>query len=63
MTTADSQAVYRLVQQYDGVARAHQMATRYTDKALKAIRKLPADAADTRGELEQLTLRILGRKN
>ena len=63
MTTADSQAVYRLVQQYDGVTRAHQMATRYTDKALKAIRKLPADAADTRGELEQLTLRILGRKN
>lgn len=63
MTDEDTQAVYQLVQTYGGVPKAQKEATRYTQKALKAIRKLPDDEQNTRELLWNLTNRILKRTN
>lgn len=63
MTDEDTQAVYQLVQTYGGVPKAQKEATRYTQKALKAIRKLPDDEQNTRELLWNLTNRILQRTN
>lgn len=63
MTTADAQAVYRLVQQADGVSEAQKLAESYTNKALKAIAKLPEDSQQTKATLQKLTEIILNRTN
>ncbi|WP_179395864.1 polyprenyl synthetase family protein [Lacticaseibacillus absianus] len=61
MTDADIQAVLALVARYDGVALARQMAQRYTDQALAAMRKLPDRPA--RQTLIQLTTQLLTRQS
>ncbi|MEQ2878450.1 polyprenyl synthetase family protein [Enterococcus asini] len=63
MTDEDTQTVYRLVQEYGGVTKAQKEASRYTQKALKAIRKLPDDEQNTRELLWGLTNQILDRQN
>ncbi|MDT2757496.1 polyprenyl synthetase family protein [Enterococcus asini] len=63
MTEADTQAVYQLVQTKGGVTQAQKQAQRYTEKALKAIRKLPDDEQNTRELLWRLTKQILDRQN
>ncbi|MGX7352675.1 polyprenyl synthetase [Enterococcus canis] len=63
MTDADTQKVYELVHQYDGVTQAQALAAKYTNEAIRAIQKLPQNEADTRGQLERLTRTILDRQN
>lgn len=57
------QEVYQLVQRSNGVKKARQMADDYTQKALKAIEKLPTTPQNTKEILGQLTTQILKRKS
>ncbi|GAB6091807.1 polyprenyl synthetase family protein [Furfurilactobacillus curtus] len=60
MTDTDTQAVASLVNEYHGVALARELAEGYTDKALKAINKLPNLPAQR--ALEDLTASLLNRQ-
>ena len=59
MSDEDVQIVSDLVSQYGGVEEAKQLAKRYTDKALKAIRLLPE--RPEKAVLYQLTKQLLHR--
>lgn len=61
LTDEEAQEIFTLVQQSDGVAKARQLATKYTDDALKGIAKLPETPQKTRENLLQLTATILKR--
>lgn len=63
MTDADAQAVFELVQQYDGLADAQKLATDYTQKALKMIQKLPNNEHHTKEVLYTITEQILIRNH
>lgn len=63
MTNEDTQAVFDLVHQFDGVATAQTYAEKYTQAALTKIRSLPENEARTKQSLEQITTEILQRKN
>ncbi|WP_122646022.1 polyprenyl synthetase family protein [Enterococcus mediterraneensis] len=63
MTDADTQAVYQYVQQFQGVQKAQELAEKYTNKALRAIQKLPETPQQTKQLLEKLTREILARTN
>lgn len=62
MTDDDTLHVQQLVHQLGGVAYAQQLATKYTEQALKDIRKLPDNYFGTKEKLERLTSQILTRK-
>ncbi|KRM71480.1 geranylgeranyl pyrophosphate synthase [Lacticaseibacillus brantae DSM 23927] len=59
MTDEDVATVVARVSAVNGVARAHDLAQAYTDKALKALQKLPDKPA--RATLIQLTKQLLQR--
>jgi len=63
ITDADTQKIYQLVHQLGGIEKAQQLATSYTQKALKAIEKLPTTPNQTKEQLYQITESILTRKN
>lgn len=63
MTTADAQAVWQIVQQSKGIEKAKKLASDYTNKALKAIEKLPDTPKQTKTHLYNLTASILQRQN
>ena len=63
MTVEDTLQVQRLVQELGGVDYAQQLATEYTEQALKDIRKLPDNYFNTKEKLERLTSQILSRKS
>lgn len=63
MTVEDTLQVQRLVQELGGVDYAQQLATEYTEQALKDIRKLPENYFNTKEKLERLTSQILSRKS
>ena len=52
MTVEDTLQVQRLVQELGGVDYAQQLATEYTEQALKDIRKLPDNYFNTKEKLE-----------
>lgn len=60
MTETDTQSVATLVNEYHGVTLARELAEDYTDKALKAINKLPNLPAQR--ALEDLTASLLNRQ-
>lgn len=51
MTATDVAEIQALIKQYQGVEKAHKLATKYTNKALKEMNKLPESS-----EKEQLIL-------
>ena len=63
MTEEDTLKVQQLVHQLGGVAYAQQLATEYTEQAIKDIRKLPDNYFNTKEKLERLTSQILMRKS
>ncbi|MDN6343603.1 MAG: polyprenyl synthetase family protein [Tetragenococcus koreensis] len=63
MTEDDTQKVYQLVNELDGVNKAQQLANRYTKKALKRIDNLPNNPENTKIILQQLTQTLLTRTN
>jgi heptaprenyl diphosphate synthase len=63
LTAEDALAVQRLVHQLGGTTYAQQLASDYTDQALKDIRKLPDNYFNTKETLERLTCQILLRTN
>ncbi|MGO3791773.1 MAG: polyprenyl synthetase family protein, partial [Enterococcus gilvus] len=63
LTAEDALAVQRLVHQLGGTTYAQQLASDYTDQALKDIRKLPDNYFNTKETLERLTRQILLRTN
>ncbi len=63
LTAEDALTVQRLVHQLGGTTYAQQLASDYTDQALKDIRKLPDNYFNTKETLERLTRQILLRIN
>lgn len=63
MTAADTLQVHQLVHDLGGVAKAQQLATDYTEQALKNIQKLPANSLQTKETLLAITESILTREN
>lgn len=63
MSLEDTQTVLRLVQELGGVQKAQQLATDYTEKALKAVQKLPETPRHTKESLATLTRAILVRQS
>lgn len=63
MTDADTQAVYQLVQNGQGLIEAQTLAAKYTDNALQAIKKLPETQDQSKVYLYRITEQILGRTN
>ena len=61
LSDSDAQTVLQLVHENGGVAQAQQLATRYTTKALKEIKKLPETPTHTRETLYRLTEQLLTR--
>lgn len=59
MTVEDTEAVQRLVNQYGGVAQAHQLAGKFTNKALTLIDELPHTS--TQKLLKRVTKQLLNR--
>ncbi|MGX7031231.1 polyprenyl synthetase family protein [Vagococcus zengguangii] len=63
MTSIDTQMVYDIIQQANAVEQARQLAHDYTEKALKAINKLPKNNEQTKEILSQLTHSLLKRSH
>ena len=63
MTMEDAQMVWTIVHQSKGIEKANALAASYTDKALKAINKLPTTPKQTKELLYQLTSSLLQRQN
>lgn len=63
LTDLETQEIYQLVHQLGGVEKAQQLATDYTNKALKEIQKLPETAIHAKEQLFEITEAILTRKN
>lgn len=59
MTLEDTQAVQKMVNQYGGVKQAHELAGKFTDKALQLIDELPPSA--TQKLLKRVTRQLLDR--
>lgn len=59
MTVADTEAVQKLVNEYGGVEKAHQLAGKFTNKALQLIDELPKSA--TQKLLKKVTKQLLNR--
>ena len=53
MTDEETQEIYRLVHELGGVEKAQQLATHYTEKALKEISKTKAQAKEQLYEITQ----------
>ena len=63
LTDEETQEIYRLVHELGGVEKAQQLATHYTEKALKEISKLPETKAQAKEQLYEITQTILTREN
>ncbi|MFV0561133.1 MAG: polyprenyl synthetase family protein [Enterococcus sp.] len=63
MDDKDTQEVYALVQALGGISYAQELATTYTQRALKDLEKLPDNAKQTKQILLAITKKILTRKN
>ncbi|ARV04824.1 MULTISPECIES: polyprenyl synthetase family protein [Enterococcus] len=63
LTNEETQEIYRLVHELGGVEKAQQLATHYTEKALKEISKLPETKAQAKEQLYEITQTILTREN
>ncbi|MGO2695445.1 polyprenyl synthetase family protein [Bavariicoccus seileri] len=63
LTDIEAQELLGLVHQLGGVKKAQQMASSYTEIALKQISHLPNDALHTKETLSKITKQILYRKN
>ena len=63
MTDQEAQQVYQIVHNSHSVEEAHQLAARYTKKALQGIKKLPDPGKNTKDYLYQITNQILARTN
>ena len=63
ITDTEVEQLYQYVHEYGGVAKAKAYAKDYTDKALKAIHKLPENDLNTKETLLRLTQTILERNN
>jgi len=63
MTDADTQAVYQLVQNGQGLVEAQKLAAKYTEKALQGIKKLPETQDESKDYLYRITEQILTRTN
>ena len=59
MTVEDTQEVQRLVNQYGGVKQAHELAGKFTNKALQLIDELPT--SPTQKLLKKVTIQLLDR--
>ncbi|EFR95704.1 polyprenyl synthetase, partial [Listeria ivanovii FSL F6-596] len=59
MTDAASEQVLALISKYNGVEQAFKLANKYTNKALREIKKLPATTY--RDDMYRLTKSILDR--
>ena len=62
MTDEETQEIYRLVHELGGVEKAQELATHYTEKALKEISKLPETKAQAKEQLYEITQTILTRE-
>ena len=63
MTDQEAQQVYQIVHDSHSVEEAHQLAARYTKKALQGIKKLPDPGKIPKDYLYQITNQILARTN
>ncbi|WP_430610460.1 polyprenyl synthetase family protein [Enterococcus sp. DIV0876] len=63
MTDTDTQAVYQLVQNGQGLVEAQKLAAKYTEKALQGIKKLPETQDESKDYLYRITEQILTRTN
>ncbi len=63
MTDADTQVIYQLVQEGQGLVEAKKLAAKYTDKALQGIKKLPETPDESKDYLYRITEQILSRTN
>ena len=63
MTMEDAQMVWTIVHQSKGIEKANALAESYTNKALRAIDKLPSTPKQTKELLYQLTSSLLQRQN
>lgn len=63
LSDAEAEKVYQLVHALGGVTKAQQLATDYTNQALKAIQKLPDTAFQTKELLFAITQNILMRQS
>lgn len=63
MTPDEAQAVLQIVEETQGVEKAQQLASDYTNKALKDIQKLPNHPEGIKETLLQITKLILHREN
>ncbi|MBL1224380.1 polyprenyl synthetase family protein [Enterococcus sp. BWR-S5] len=61
LSTVETQEVYELVHSLGGVDNAQKLAEKYTQKALKAIKKLPDNDLHTKDLLLEITSKILNR--
>ena len=61
LSSEETQAIYQLVHQLGGVAKAQQLADTYTKKALKGIASLPDTDRGTKETLREITEQILLR--
>lgn len=63
MSLEDTEKIYQLVHQHDGITKAQKYATKYTQSAIKEIKALPETPFNTKKILEEITSSILLRKN
>lgn len=63
LTEDETKQIYSLVHSRDGVAKAQELATKYTEKALSSIEKLPDTESDAKNTLLTITKFILNRTN
>ncbi|MHC5269364.1 polyprenyl synthetase family protein [Enterococcus sp. LJL98] len=63
MTQAEARNVFDLVQASQGIQKAQELATNYTEKALKEINSLPNRPAGVKDSLLTITKTILHREN
>jgi heptaprenyl diphosphate synthase len=63
LTDQETQEIYDLVHQLGGIEKAQQLATAYTEKALKEIKKLPDTDFQAKEQLYAITQAILTRKS
>ena len=58
LTDEETQEIYRLVHELGGVEKAQELATHYTEKALKEISKLPETKAQAKNNCMKLHKRF-----
>ncbi|MGX6979250.1 polyprenyl synthetase family protein [Vagococcus elongatus] len=62
MSDEDTQKIYDIVKQADGITKARILAEEYTQKALEQLSKLPETKENTRETLIKLTTQLLNRQ-